>query len=162
MVEAAKDCVEVADLTIITRPNCSLSAAGRLLFFCVMLLFSAVIAGGFALLGAWLILPFAGLEVLALGLAIYYIGCHANDYERIVISGSSMIVEVRNHKIVHRTEFQRYWVQTVVLPASGHGKCRVWVRERGREMELGRFADDEGRMALARQIREQTGSGYRV
>ena len=162
MVEASKDLAEVADLTIITRPNCSLSATGRLLFFCVMLLFSSVIAVGFALVGAWLILPFAGLEVLALGLAIYYISCHANDYEHIVINGDSMVVEVRNHKIVQRAEFQRYWVQTVVLPAFGHGKCRVWVRERGREIELGRFADDEGRMALARQIREQTGSGYRV
>ena len=162
MAETAADSAEIADLTIITRPNCSLSSAGRLLFFCVMLLFSSVIAVGFALVGAWLILPFAGLEVLALGLAIYYISCHVSDYERIVISGGTMVVEVRNHKIVHRVEFQRCWVQTVLLPASGQGKCRVWVRMHGQEMELGRFIDDEGRVELARQIRARTGSAYRV
>ena len=162
MVDGASGSAQVADLTIITRPNCSLSETGRLLFFCVMLLLSLIIAVGFALVGAWLVFPFAGLEVLALGWALYYISCHTNDYECIVISGDSMTVEVRNHKIVHRAEFQRYWVQTVVLPVSGLGKCRVWVRAHGQEMELGRFVDDEGRMALARQIREQTGSAYRV
>ena len=162
MTDTTADSKEIAELTIITRPNCSLSVAGRLLFFCVALFFSAIIAVGFAFAGAWLILPFSGLEVLALGWALYYVSCHASDYECIVISGGSMIVEVRDHKIVQRAEFQRYWVQTVVLPASRQGKCRVWVRAHGQEMELGRFADDEGRMALARQIRERTGAGYRV
>lgn len=162
MTDTIADSAEIADLTIITRPNCSLPVAGRLLFFCVMLLFSSAIAVGFALAGAWLILPFSGLEVLALGWALYYISCHTSDYECIVISGSSMVVEMRNHRIVHRVEFQRYWVQVDVLPATAQGRCRVWVRARGQEVELGRFVNDDERMALASQLKMQTGAGYRV
>ena len=162
MTDTTANSTEVAELAIITRPNCSLSATGRLLFFCVVLLFSSSIAVGFALVGAWLILPFSGLEVLALGLALYYISCHTGDYESIVISGSSLVVEVRNHRAVHKVEFQRYWVQVIVLAASVQGRCRVWLRSSGQEVELGRFVDDDERMALARQIKMQTGAGYRV
>ena len=153
------DSVEVADLTIITRPNCSLSGAGRLLFFCVMSLLSLLIATGFALVGAWLIFPFAGLEVLALGWTLYYISCHTGDYECIVVIRDRVLVETRDYKTVHRVELQRHWVQVIVHPASGIGRCRVWVRACGREVELGRFVDDDGRMALSRQLKEQTGLG---
>lgn len=162
MVDDTLDQAEVAELTIVTRPNCSLPYAGRLLFFCVMFALSAVIAVSFALVGAWLVVPFSGLEVLALGWALYYVSCHVGDYECIVIAGDRVVVETRSHKTVRSVELERYWVQVVVLPASARGKCRVWVRSRGKEVELGRFVDDEGRVALARQIRLQTGTGYRV
>ena len=45
----------------------------------VVLLISAV----FTALGAWLVLPFAGLEVLLLGGAFVAYARHAADYERI-------------------------------------------------------------------------------
>lgn len=150
---------DAADLAVLTRPNCSLSEAGRLLFFCVMLLLSLVIAVGFALVGAWMIFPFAGLEVFGLGCALYYISCHTGDYECIVVSGDRMLVETRSYKTVKQVELQRHWVQVIVHPASGIGRCRVWVRACGREVELGRFVDDDGRMALSRQLKEQTGLG---
>lgn len=162
MADSVADLTETAEWTIITRPNCSLSATGRLLFFCVMLLLSFGIAIAFASLGAWLILPFSGLEVLALGWALYYIGCHRNDYECIVITRDRMIVETRSHKRVEQVELQRYWAQVVVLAASGRGRCRVWVRARGQEVELGQFANDDERMALAQELKSLTGTGYRV
>lgn len=159
MVGGVAGSAQVADLTIITRPNCSLSGAGRLLFFCVMSLLSLVIAASFALAGAWLIFPFAGLEVMALGWALYYISCHTGDYECIVVSGDRVLVETRNYKTVEQVELSRHWVQVIVQPASGQGRCRVWVRASGREVELGRFVDDEGRMTLSRQIKERVGFG---
>ena len=162
MVGDASGSAQVADLTIITRPNCSLSEAGRLLFFCVMLLLSLVIAVGFALIGAWLIFPFAGLEMVGLGWALYYISCHTGDYECIVVSGDRVLVETRSYKTVEKVEFQRHWVQVIVQPPLGHRRCRVWMRASGREVEVGRFVDDDGRMELSRQIKEQTGMGYRV
>ena len=162
MTDKAAESTENAELTIITRPNCSLSFAGRLLFFCVILFFSAIIAVGFAFAGAWLILPFAGLEVLALGWALYYISCHVNDYECIVIKGSTVTVEVGYHRTVQRMEFQRYWMQVIVLPASIQGRCRIWIKAHGQEVELGQFVNDEERLALANQLKMQTGAGYKV
>ena len=162
MTDKAAESTESAELTIITRPNCSLSFAGRLLFFCVIFFLSAVIAVGFAFAGAWLIVPFCGLEVLALGWALYYISCHVNDYECIVIKDGTVTVEIGYYREVQKIEFQRYWMQVIVLPASIQGRCRIWVKAHGQEVELGRFVDDEERLALASQLKMQTGAGYKV
>ncbi len=51
------------------RRNCSISPAGLLAVFSALSVAALAIGIGFALLGAWLILPFAGLEILGLGLA---------------------------------------------------------------------------------------------
>ena len=50
-------------------PNCSISPTGLLCAFAALAAVTLAIATGFALMGAWLVLPFAGLEVLALGVA---------------------------------------------------------------------------------------------
>jgi uncharacterized membrane protein len=51
------------------KRNCSISPAGLLCVFVALGSVSLAIGIGFAMLGAWLILPFAGLEVVALGAA---------------------------------------------------------------------------------------------
>ena len=51
------------------KRNCSISPAGLLGVFVALGSVSLAFGIGFAMLGAWLILPFAGLEVLALGVA---------------------------------------------------------------------------------------------
>ena len=54
-----------------------------LLVFGSLAVFSVVIAAGFAMAGAWLIIPFAGVEIAALGMAARLILRHAGDFERI-------------------------------------------------------------------------------
>jgi uncharacterized membrane protein len=49
--------------------NCSLSPAGLGLIFLSLAAVVLAIGIGFAVIGAWPVLPFAGLEVLALGAA---------------------------------------------------------------------------------------------
>jgi uncharacterized membrane protein len=48
---------------------CSISPAGMLCAFCGLAVVTLAIGIGFALIGAWLVLPFAGLEVVALAVA---------------------------------------------------------------------------------------------
>jgi len=49
--------------------HCSISPAGLLGVFAALAFVTLAIGVGFAIVGAWLILPFAGLEVLILGVA---------------------------------------------------------------------------------------------
>ena len=49
--------------------HCSISPTGLLGVFAALAAVTLVIGIGFAIVGAWLILPFAGLEVLILGVA---------------------------------------------------------------------------------------------
>lgn len=58
-----------AGFSLVSKRNCSISPAGLLAVFSALSVAALAIGIGFALLGAWLILPFAGLEILGLGLA---------------------------------------------------------------------------------------------
>ncbi len=57
----------------------SISPQGLALVFAALALLSLGIAAAFAALGAWLILPFAGLEVAALGVAFWFTARRAGN-----------------------------------------------------------------------------------
>lgn len=142
---------------MIDRPNCSLTPTGRVKVFAVLAGFSLMVAFGFTLAGAWLVFPFAGLELIALGYAFLYVGRHAEDYESITVAGDKLIVMRHTRTGVCRLEFQRYWVQ-VVLRGMRNGEVQTWLRSHGKEVEVGRYMNAEQRQTLARQLRQHTGA----
>ena len=132
------------------RRNNSLSAAGRSLVFGSIVVVSLGIALAFALLcGAWMVLPFAGIEMVALYLAFRHADRHASDYERVTIDGDRLSVEVSEGGRVACFGFNRHWAQVV---CAGDGS-RLVVRSHGREHEIGRHISGEGRLEIARQLR---------
>jgi len=68
---------------IIAEPNRSASWETNKWVLAAMCVLSGAIALGFAALGAWPILPFAGLEMLALGSALYYV-CWKLRYRHVI------------------------------------------------------------------------------
>ena len=135
-----------AGFSRVARRNNSLSSTGRLFVFAFIFAVSIGIAAGFALLGAWLILPFAGLEMLVLWLAFRYIDRRAGDFERIAIAGDRVEIEVCDAGRRHSYELNRCWAQLV------GGSGRLALRSHGREIEIGRYLNDEQRDALGREI----------
>ncbi len=77
----------------VLRPNRSMSWRGTLVFFFSLLLLSGCIAVGLTVLGFWLVLPFAGLEMLALGSGLYVVACRCYECEVISISDDSIRIE---------------------------------------------------------------------
>jgi uncharacterized membrane protein len=146
---------ESAEYVYTARRNNSLSSSGRLLVFSFILAVSLGIAIGFFLiLGAWPILPFAGLEMAILYCAFRYMDRHALDYERITIRGSSVGIEVYEAQRVRRLELNRYWAR-VVCAADG---SRLALRSHGREIEVGRHLCEEQRLAMAQDLRREINS----
>ena len=135
-----------AGFSRLARRNNSLSSTGRLFVFAFIFAGSIGIATGFALLGAWLILPFAGLEMLVLWLAFRYVDRRAGDYERIAIAGDRVEIEFCEAGRRRSHELNRCWAQVV------DGGGRLALRSHGREFEIGRYLDDEQRLALGREI----------
>jgi uncharacterized membrane protein len=135
----------------VIRRNNSLSSTGRLVAFALIFFVSIGIAAAFATFGAWLILPFAGLEMLVLFFAFRYVERHAADYEQIEIDGATVKVEWTSAGDLHRGEFNRHWAQVV---ANGDGS-RLALRSHGRELEIGRYLNDEQRLDLARALRRR-------
>ena len=147
----------VVDYKIVARPNCSLTPSGRLIVVAALAVFSLSVAFGFALAGAWMVFPFAGLELLALAGAFYYTNCHAKDYESIAVEGDLLVIEQQHYKKSNRVVFNRYWVQ-VLLQKNAGDEPRLWLRSHGKQIEVGRYLSEEQRMALAQQLKRRTGA----
>ncbi|MEO1767007.1 DUF2244 domain-containing protein [Thiobacter aerophilum] len=134
------------------RPNCSLSPAGRRGFLFLIAIVTFAIALAFAWAGAWLVLPFAGLELGVLVWAFRELDRHAADYEVISIRGDTVAVERRVGSRVTRHEFNRYWVR-LVLKRDAAGELALCLRSHGREVVLGRCLAAQARAALAQELR---------
>ncbi len=137
------------------RRHNSLSSSDRVFAFGFIAAVSLVIALAFAWLGAWLILPFAGIELVALLLVARHIERHARDYERLTIRGEIVEVEVVEAERLDRREFNRRWVQ-VVCERDG---SRLALRSHGCEVVFGRHLSGGQRLAIARALVQQLRGG---
>ena len=146
-----------ADFEMVARPNSSLTAKGRVYAVVIIAAISLAVALGFSLIGAWLVLPFAGIELLAIGYAFYYIHCHSQDYESIVIEGDQISVEKKSYKAVSKMVFNRYWVK-VLLRLTPNGDQMLSLRSHGKEIDFGRsYMTNDQRLELAKQLKERVG-----
>jgi uncharacterized membrane protein len=146
-----------ADFEIIARPNSSLTAKGRVYAVMIIAAFSLAVAIAFSLIGAWFVLPFAGLELVAVGYAFYYIHCHSQDYESIVIVGDQISVEKKSYKAVSKMVFNRYWAK-VLLRITPSGDQMLLLRSHGKEIDFGRcYMTNDQRLDLAKQLKELVG-----
>jgi uncharacterized membrane protein len=139
--------------SLFVERNCSLRGEQRWRAFWLIVFVSAIIATAFAMVGAWLILPFAGLEVGALFLAFRLLDRRAGDYERLTIDGDRLIVERQREGRLSRLEGNRLWAQVVVRRQSQG--VRLAFRYHGREIEFGAYLSDEARSDAARCLQER-------
>jgi uncharacterized membrane protein len=137
------------DLTL--KRNCSISPRNLLYVLASAICVSLGIAIGFALAGAWPVLPFAGIEMLALTAAFYLNGRHAADFERIALAGGMLVVEAGDAGRVRRQEFSlpRLRLDERRCGADLH----LLLCAGSRELEIGRHLDTERRAALAARLR---------
>ena len=97
--------------------------------------------------GATLVLAFAGLEIIVVGLAFLAYARHACDGEKISLHGARLVVECESA----RAEFARQWVR--VEPKSGELSL-IELSGQGRSIQVGRYVRPELRQVLAREIRK--------
>ena len=153
---ATTECSELVhapEFSRVARRNNSLDSTGRLLVFAFIFVVSVGIACAFAALGAWMILPFAGLEMLVLYLAFHYVDRHAADYERIAIDGDRVQVEQHAAGRTQRFEFNRCWARVIASADGG----RLALRSHGRELEIGHHMSGAQRRDLARALKRRLG-----
>ena len=137
------------DLTV--KRNCSISPQDLLRVLALLSCVSLGIASVFVYFGAWPVLPFAGIEVLALALAFYLNGLHAADYERIALAGGTLVVEASDAGRLRRHEFSVPWLR--VEERRHGGDLQLVLRSGGATVEVGRHLDTERRASLAAHLR---------
>ena len=124
-----------------------MSPAGLAKVFAALALLVLAIGAGFAAAGAWLILPFAGLEALLLGAAFVLYARHAADYERIELESGRLTVEIANGERIAR---HRMDGATLSMEEG-----RVWLRDAKEELEIGRHLGAEARAELAAELEKK-------
>ncbi len=132
-------------------PNRSLGPAGRRWFLGAIVATTMVIAAGAAAIGAWPVMPFAGLEVSLLLLAFHVVRAHDADYERLEIGEHEVRVDAREAESLTHFVAHRPWARVVVRERGT--RCTLRLAYAGRWVPLGRLLSDEGRRRLAQELR---------
>jgi uncharacterized membrane protein len=135
-------------------PHCSLTPRGARWFMGSLCAVSFGIGGCFAVQGFWPVLPFAGLEMAALGFALWLSMRRKLDTQTIRISEERVEVEVKTARTVCSFVFPRHWAQVKLRRAkSPWHPSSLSIQSHGRACELGGFLTEEARRALAERLR---------
>lgn len=136
------------------KRNCSASPAQLAAVFASIVGVSFVFGIGFATQGMWLVLPFVGLELIAVAVAFVCYGRRAADFERITLSPTQLSIDqVEGARVLHR-DFPAATTR-VEIEEAGNGwmfRVRVWIVSRGERVEVGRHLPPGRRGALAREV----------
>ncbi|HXH02623.1 MAG TPA: DUF2244 domain-containing protein, partial [Candidatus Competibacteraceae bacterium] len=99
------------------------------------------------------VLPFTGLELLAVGAGLYVVVRRGEECEVITLQGEYIIIERGRRGPQQRWQLARAWARVVVErhPASCY-PCRLLIRSYGRAVEIGRFLSGEERQRLAVEL----------
>lgn len=157
----SNSCPDSNTCRVVIRPNRSLSWRQSMLFLGAisvpLLLISVVLAAR----GFWLVLPFAGLELLVLYASIYVVSHAARRCEVVSIGDTVVTVEKGRDRgrcaerggPQERIEFARGWVRVELSRARGRWyPQRLWVSASGRRVEIAEFLAEDEKVELAAEL----------
>jgi uncharacterized membrane protein len=136
-------------LRVLIRPNRSLSPRGMAVLFAGVGAFAMTLGIGFSLVGAWLVLPFAGLEVAVVGAVLYWLHRHVDDHELIIMDDDRVtVIQYRGGR--ERLEvFQRYWAKVTLEHYGAWYPSRLKLGSHGRFIVLGADIGEDERQTLS-------------
>ena len=139
--------------TFVIQPNPPLAWSALFRVFAAMAVLILGIGISCALAGLPLVLPFAGLEVLVLGVALYLSAVRGSVREVVRILDAAVIYEAgRAAPVVTRT-FQRHWTRVVLEQSRGDWyPSRLLLRSHGRQVEVGGFLEEHERLHLGLRL----------
>ncbi|WP_152207750.1 DUF2244 domain-containing protein [Marinobacter changyiensis] len=136
-------------LRLLLTPNRSLSWRANIRIWLALCAVSLLIVIGMLWLGAWVVLPFAGLELTALGAALYYTARKCQQQEVLLISADTLHLE----KGRYRKEFEwdmpkRYTRVFIDSPKHPWVPLKLTLSHRDTEVDLANFLniDDSAKL----------------
>jgi len=127
-----------------------MSWRGTLLFFGSLVALSMGIGIAFALQGLWMVLPFAGLEMGALGSALYLVSRYCHQCEVIRVGPAQIAIERGYGKPIEVRQLPRPWSRVELRQANAAKRSsQLLIRAQGRAEEVGSFLNDTERAHLA-------------
>ncbi|MDP6706646.1 MAG: DUF2244 domain-containing protein [Alphaproteobacteria bacterium] len=150
----SKTATDAFHFDVVLHPHRSLSPTG---FYALMAFVSVVCFGAglaFMAIGAWPVLGFLGLDVLAIYVAFRLSYRSGRLFERLHLSDRALSVSrVHPNGRTENWQLPPNWLR-VQLDGGGHGPGAVRLRSHGREIAVGRFLSPEERRSLAEALEE--------
>jgi len=141
--------------TIILEPNRSLNWQYSLLFISLIALTCLSIGFSFYYIGATLILPFAGLEIIIVSICVYFVMKQSYQKEVIMLSPEKLRIEKGNKKPEQTWEFFRSWSHIrVENPSHPWYPAHILVASKGERIPIGSFLTQEEKSKLVVRLRE--------
>lgn len=148
MVEMLAAGARGSSTRLLLRPNPPMPRRGRMVFLGIL----AAVMGSHALLlasrGLWLVLPFAGLELAVLAMALHVTARRASCVETVEIDARDLRIRRDSPSSTVTADFASGWARVRLAPARGRAP-RLEVGSHGRWIELGRFLTEAERRRAA-------------
>ncbi|EMP56184.1 hypothetical protein MSNKSG1_09933 [Marinobacter santoriniensis NKSG1] len=141
-------------LRLLLTPNRSLSWRGNVRIWVLLALISGVIAGGWALVGVWLILPFAGLELIGVAAGIYVTSRNCQRKEVVTIEGDTIHIEAGISRKEHDWTLPIHNTRLESFPPNTPFDChKVRLTNRQQQIPLGDFLNNADTDALVHAMK---------
>ena len=140
--------------TFVIQPNRSMSWRHLLVAYLGICMVLLAVGIGFLAAGLPLVLPFSGLEMLLLGVGFYLSAWRGGVQEVVIIGAGTVVVEAGRKRPETRERFQRQWARVVLeRRRGGWYPSRLLIRSHGRQVEIGKFLNEQERRGLALELR---------
>ena len=140
---------------MLVSANCSLSRHGAFLFFGVTTAASLLLAGALAARGFWPVLPFAGLELFALGWALGLSMKRGRYREFVSVYGDRIVVERGAGTVEEKFELPRHWTRVELEPSPRRGHpARLLLCFGAQRREIGAVLTGSERESLRLRLAE--------
>ena len=139
--------------TIMVMPNRAMPWQHIMMIYLLVSGVTISIAFSFFTQGLTLILPFAGLELLALGVVLYISAWRSNIKEVVNVTEEKIRIEIGRDVPEKIYELDKAWAN-IVLERSWNNwyPSRLLLRSHGRQLEIGKFLNEQERQFLAIEL----------
>ena len=138
---------------LVITPNRSMSWQTNKKILLCMFLVNMTIASVWASMGAWMVLPFAGLEIMLVGIGMYYVSWKLSFKEIITIEGDSLILQ----KGVYFPKHEWHWQcsNSALIKQTSHYRLSaptLYLKNLNQEIEIGSFLNRAEKKVLREQL----------
>jgi len=150
---------EEQSIRIELRAHNSLTPRGARVFMGTVSIGPMITAGYCVAQGFWPVLPFAGLELLLVWLALRWSFKRGAQRQTIAISYDFVTISSQLGVSQAKTRFPRHWTRVKLCgPRFGHYPSRLIFESGGNVCEVGRFLTDDERRTLAVRLQQLVGN----
>ncbi len=140
---------------VVLMPNRSMSWETNKKILLAMFCLNMVIALAWTYLGAWMVLPFAGLEILLVGVGMYYVSWKLSFREVLVFENESLIVQKGVYFPKQEWQWQKSNTTLLRQPSNYRMSApHLWLSHLNEKVELGQFLNRKEKKQLRRELQE--------